>query len=241
MLNEFHRQPQKSGAAYALSLRVKMRALLQIGGRAISLSEGGEIKKTMIRGKAKLVMLSAVVIVFALALLPAIALAYIPPICRFVGLVTVDGNNVPDGTVVNAWLEEDPHLGPWTATVYKRHGTTWYLLDVPMDDPDTPDKDGAVDGDTVCFNVKYDSITLVGPSSTWEEREIVHHPLHFTMGCIPGDANEDGVVDMSDVTKVERIILELDDPTPCADAKQEGEINMADVTKIGLIILGIDC
>jgi len=32
MLDEFGRQPQGTGAAYALSLRAKMRVLLQTGG-----------------------------------------------------------------------------------------------------------------------------------------------------------------------------------------------------------------
>ena len=56
----------------------------------------------------------------------------------------------------------------------------------------------------------------------------------------PGDANGDDVIDMADVTKVERIILGVDPPTLEADANQDGEINMADVTKIERIILGID-
>ena len=56
----------------------------------------------------------------------------------------------------------------------------------------------------------------------------------------PGDANADGIIDMSDVTKVERIILRIDAPTIWADANQDGTIDMADVTKIERIILGID-
>jgi len=56
----------------------------------------------------------------------------------------------------------------------------------------------------------------------------------------PGDANGDCVVNMADVTWVERIILGLAPPTPCADANEDGVVNMADVTKIERIILGID-
>ena len=56
----------------------------------------------------------------------------------------------------------------------------------------------------------------------------------------PGDANQDGAVDMGDVTKVERIILGLDAPTLFADANQDGIINMGDVTRIDRIILGLD-
>ena len=63
----------------------------------------------------------------------------------------------------------------------------------------------------------------------------------FTTEVLLGDANGDGEVNMGDVTKVERIILTLDPPTPGADPNQDGEINMGDVTKIERIILGIDC
>ena len=60
-------------------------------------------------------------------------------------------------------------------------------------------------------------------------------------GGTSGDANLDGTINMADVTKVERIILGLDDLTPCADANQDWEIDMADVTKIERIILSVDC
>ena len=80
------------------------------------------------------------------------------------------------------------------------------------------------DGNKNEYPVEDDEITVLEPS-----------------GGTPGDANLDSVVDMADVTKVERIILGLDDPTSCADANQDGEINMSDVTKIERIILGVDC
>ena len=44
---------------------------------------------------------------------------------------------------------------------------------------------------------------------------------------------------MADVTKVERMIMGLDPPTPGADANGDGDINMGDVTKIELLILEI--
>jgi hypothetical protein len=52
-----------------------------------------------------------------------------------------------------------------------------------------------------------------------------------------GDSNGDGDVNMGDVTMTERIILDLNDPTPGADANQDGAINMGDVTKTERIIL----
>ena len=53
-----------------------------------------------------------------------------------------------------------------------------------------------------------------------------------------GDANENGKINMQDVTKIERMILELDDESDMADANQNDKINMQDVTHIELIILG---
>jgi len=52
-----------------------------------------------------------------------------------------------------------------------------------------------------------------------------------------GDANEDTRINMQDVTKVERMILELDSETTLADANQDDKISMGDVTYIELIIL----
>jgi hypothetical protein len=57
---------------------------------------------------------------------------------------------------------------------------------------------------------------------------------------LPGDANDDSVVDILDVTAVERIIVELDAPTPGADANQDGNINSLDITKTERIIAGLD-
>jgi len=52
-----------------------------------------------------------------------------------------------------------------------------------------------------------------------------------------GDANEDTMINMQDVTKVERMILAYDGETTSADANQDDDINMQDVTFIELIIL----
>jgi hypothetical protein len=57
---------------------------------------------------------------------------------------------------------------------------------------------------------------------------------------LPGDANGDGYINIFDMTRVARIILELEDPTPGADANQDGSINIFDMTKIARIILELD-
>jgi hypothetical protein len=55
--------------------------------------------------------------------------------------------------------------------------------------------------------------------------------------CIPGDANEDGVVNALDITKVERIIATLDPETCGADANEDGTVNALDITKVEIIIV----
>jgi hypothetical protein len=55
-----------------------------------------------------------------------------------------------------------------------------------------------------------------------------------------GDANGDGRISISDVSKVERILLGLDAATPGADANGDGQIDMGDVIKIERILLGLD-
>ena len=57
---------------------------------------------------------------------------------------------------------------------------------------------------------------------------------------IPGDANGDGNINALDITKVERIMAELDAETPGADANQDGNINALDITKVERIIAGLD-
>lgn len=54
----------------------------------------------------------------------------------------------------------------------------------------------------------------------------------------PGDANNDGIVNSLDITKVERIIMGLDNRTPGADANGDGNVNALDITQIKLIMIG---
>jgi len=59
----------------------------------------------------------------------------------------------------------------------------------------------------------------------------------FVLG-IYGNANEDGTIDMRDITYAARIILWLEEETELADANNDGRVSVADMTQIGLIILG---
>ena len=57
-------------------------------------------------------------------------------------------------------------------------------------------------------------------------------------GCIPGDANGDGVVNVLDLPVEKQIILGELPPTCGADANQDGKINVLDLVEIKLIIIG---
>ena len=108
-----------------------------------------------------------------------------------------------------------------------RNDGTEVYFDTGTSKPDT----GLTEGITYCYR----AWSYVQGSEQWSD--------DYAQASAPptpsGDANGNGVIDMSDVTKVERIILELDDETPGADANQDGFIDMADVTKIERIILGV--
>ncbi len=63
-----------------------------------------------------------------------------------------------------------------------------------------------------------------------------------TVGIVPayaGDANGDRVVNALDITKLERIIVQLDAATPGADANRDSRVNALDITKTELIIARI--
>jgi parallel beta-helix repeat protein len=60
------------------------------------------------------------------------------------------------------------------------------------------------------------------------------------VSLLPGDANQDGVINVLDMTKVARIILGMDTATPEADANLDETVNVADMTKIAMIVLMID-
>ena len=99
---------------------------------------------------------------------------------------------------------------------------------------------------TVSFTVKdvlgtsllnFSNVGVADPTPAWL-------PITVTDGSVTtvllGDANDDGNINVLDMTKVARIILLLDAETAGADANLDGVVNVLDITKIARIILGLD-
>ena len=147
----------------------------------------------------KMTVVSLLLAMAMLALaLPSTAVAHVSTACRFYGPVTVNGADVPDGTVISVWLE-GPSVGPWTTTTYTHYGASWYTIDIPRDDPATTGKDGAVAGDQVHFSV---GGTTVPGTATWNRVENAFHPLRITSTGLIGDVNGDGHVNALDLVLV---------------------------------------
>jgi len=85
------------------------------------------------------------------------------------------------------------------------------------------------------YNVKL-TMRDSAPTTRWEVR--LDYITVSGEGILLGDANQDGVVNVLDITYVEMIIAGLVPATPEADANQDGVVNVLDITAIEIIIAG---
>lgn len=103
---------------------------------------------------------------------------------------------------------------------------------------------GYDDWENICYSVRQggnfrdgEHPSVAEPDITWELftslTEVLNPPL-------PGDADMNGNIDILDITKVARIILEIDGATLGADANRDDIINIFDITKIARIILELE-
>lgn len=70
------------------------------------------------------------------------------------GRVRINGTFVPAGTSVSAWC--GGVLVAETTTIIESVGDenqSWYSLEIPGDDPLTPEKDGCINGEVVAFKI----------------------------------------------------------------------------------------
>ena len=100
----------------------------------------------------------------------------IPPVpASFWGKVKINGQNVPVGTAVTAW-SGGVQYAVFYAQMYE--GETWYALDVPGDDDDTPGvKEGPLPGELVSFKIGDLSAAETG---TWQSNTLTRLDLSAT-------------------------------------------------------------
>ena len=76
----------------------------------------------------------------------------VPPLpSSFYGTVRVNGDYVPAGTIISAWINGVQYLETQTL-IY--NGESVYTIDVAGDDPSTPGIiEGGIQGDTIAFQI----------------------------------------------------------------------------------------
>jgi len=127
-----------------------------------------------------LVVLMAIATVFLVV--PSAAIADVLPYCTFFGPVTLNGQNVPAGSTVNAWI--DGANGSWTGQVVVVGGESQYSVNVQ---PNTGgvNKNGGENGDVVHFTINIGgSISGDSSTSTWQRAKNIYHHIAAT-GVIP--------------------------------------------------------
>ncbi|MBU0490235.1 MAG: hypothetical protein KKA73_22715 [Chloroflexi bacterium] len=128
--------------------------------------------------KKQITRLAACLTMFSMILSAVTPAWAIPPRpSGFWGTAQVSGQNVPDGTVVSAWINGTRYTATATLTW---NGDSFYSIDVPGDDPDTPGIEGGHEGDTIIFKIGEQTTNQTG---VWHEGSNVE--LNLTISSEP--------------------------------------------------------
>jgi len=100
------------------------------------------------------------------------------------GKVRINSAFVPAGTSVSAWC--DGVMTAETMTIIEIVGEenqSWYSLEIPADDPLTPDKDGCINGEVVAFKINaFDT----EQSKIWVEGGVPLEPFDLSVNNLLG-------------------------------------------------------
>ncbi|MFN8444594.1 MAG: cohesin domain-containing protein [Caldilineaceae bacterium] len=109
------------------------------------------------------------VVLFSLSSIPVYAVPQLPS--SFWGTVTNGGASAAAGLVVTAWINGVQYAQGQTLI---SGGQTYYSLDIPSDDTDTPGIEGGKEADTVIFKI---SGQATGQSGVWHSGTTVQQNL----------------------------------------------------------------
>jgi hypothetical protein len=134
--------------------------------------------------------------------IPVMAIPALPS--SFYGTLKVNGENVPDGTLVQALINDQVVAQAYTQTY---QADSVYALDVPGDDTDTSVQDGGRENDTIKFEI---GGALADQTGTWNSGTNVN--LNLTAAVVGGIAAAQATP--STVPTQTAIVLIQRSPTP---------------------------
>ena len=128
----------------------------------------------------KILRLSLLICLISLFItIPVLAMPTLPS--SFYGMVKMNGNRVPDDTVVEALINSKVYAKGYIQTY---QGNSIYTLDIPGDDTDTVVQDGGRDGETIQFMV---GGVLAGETGIWKSATNINLDLNLD-GVVGGIA-----------------------------------------------------
>lgn len=108
-------------------------------------------------------------------LMPYTSVNAAPPLpSRFYGTVKINGENAREGTIIRALING---LVVATTTAIMYQGESVYSIDVPGDDPTTPEIEGGKEGDMIRFMV---AGFLIRETATWQSGTDIELNLSIT-------------------------------------------------------------
>jgi len=135
------------------------------------------------KGRTLGVSVGAALLALLLLAAPALAAPLQPP-CVFLGLVKLNGNDVPDGTLVLAKAADGVTVWQTATTVFCAPpgdpAGSCFAMQVNADDSETPAKEGPVQGETVYFYVRVGDVDYLAGQATWQSGENVRVDLSAT-------------------------------------------------------------
>ena len=95
----------------------------------------------------------------------------------------MNGENVQNETVISAWVDGQQLSSTTTVIIPPVLGAARYSLDVPGDDLETPEDEGAVDGDLVSFFIGAPYSVWADQTATWHASASTNLPLTASGGA----------------------------------------------------------